>query len=285
MDYAPCQTAQEENMAATDKNILVIIPILNEIKNIKNLIDGLFHALEGYRYTILFIDDESTDGTLEYLDKRIAGSKGRIVLLKERKTLPSCQRGAALFKGVKWGVQNGPFDIFVEMDGDMSHRPEEITIGIEIIAAGTADVAIASKYAHGSAVTNRPWGRRLVSRILNTAVRTIINWRIADYSNGYRFYTWEAAEIIPQYWMRYGSPIYLSEALALWLLHGLRVTEFASVYLGRYVGFSKVRIRDYVMGALGVLEIASRYHVLGFKRLSPGPAVRSSLAKVWNRGA
>jgi dolichol-phosphate mannosyltransferase len=255
--------------ASGSQRILVNVPILNEIQNIEQLVTGIQEALDGLDYVLLIVDDGSTDGTLEYLDKVIPSSNGKIVVLRNKKTMIGCQRGAALLVGVNWGLDNGDFDIFIEMDGDLSHRTEELRAGIDVIAGDLADVAIASKYVPGSKITGRTAGRTTVSIICNLLVRTVIQWRILDFSNGYRFYNRRAAESIPRHRIRYGSPIYLTEVMAIWLTHRLRIVEIASHYVGRHEGFSKVILRDYVKAAIGILEISLRYRIFGF---APNPA-------------
>jgi dolichol-phosphate mannosyltransferase len=246
--------------------VLLNVPILNEIQNIEHLVTSVMRELDGQDFVLLIVDDGSTDGTLEYLSRVAPTSRGRIVVLPRQKKIRGCQRGAALLAGVKWGLANGPFDVFVEMDGDLSHRLEELRSGIERAAQDDVDVVIASKYVPGSHITGRTVGRTLISIVCNVAVRALIRWRISDFSNGYRFYNLRAAALLPQYFIRYGSPIYLTEVMAIWLSNGLRVAEIPSHYVGRCEGWSKVRFGDYVKASIGVFEIASRYWIRGFTR-------------------
>jgi dolichol-phosphate mannosyltransferase len=153
------------------------------------------------------------------------------------------------------------------MDGDLSHRPEELQEGLARLDSGESDVVIASKYRPGSLVTNRPFGRLAVSRICNFAVRMLISSRIRDYSNGYRFYTRDAARHIAETTIVYASPIYLTEVMAIWINHGLRITEFASHYVGRNEGLSKLRIVDLVKASGAIFEVATRLHIRGFKQV------------------
>jgi dolichol-phosphate mannosyltransferase len=155
------------------------------------------------------------------------------------------------------------------MDGDLSHRPEELPTGLDAIAQG-ADIAVASKYLPGSRVIRRPLARRLVSLTCNYAVRTLLTRRLTDYSNGFRFYTRRAAQAIATSHIRYGSPIYLTEVMAIWLHDGFRVSEFASIYVGRGEGVSKLRPLDLVKAAVGACEISWRFHTGRFTKLVPG---------------
>ena len=242
------------------------MPILNEIENIEALVNGVFGILQGYDYLLLIVDDGSTDGTLEYLQRMVADSQGRLAIVRHTKRYRGCQRGAALLAGLEWALKNGDFEIFIEMDGDLSHRVEELPDGIQAIAEDRGDVVVASKYVPGSAITGRSLGRTIVSLICNFAVRTAIEWKLRDFSNGYRFYNRRAAELVPHFVIRYGSPIYLTEVMAIWMKQRLKIVEIPSHYVGRNEGFSKVRFIDYVKACIAVLETAFRFHVTGFHR-------------------
>lgn len=263
-------TMKKNEMPSKAKlTVFVNIPILNEIENIETLLTKIRKELQATDYTVLIIDDGSVDGTIQYVEKIDKETTGRVTLLHRKKNASGCQRGAALLAGLKWGLAHREYDIFVEMDGDLSHRPEELMTGIELIASGKGDIAIASKYIPGSQVTNRPIGRRLVSIICNLAVRTVVTRKISDFSNGYRFYSRAAAELIPPYFIRYGSPIYLTEAVAIWLKHKQRIIEFPSTYVGRNEGLSKVRVIDLIKASIGIIEIATRFHFFGFAKVTP----------------
>jgi dolichol-phosphate mannosyltransferase len=251
-------------MKSQSAGIFVLLPVLNEVDNIRSLLDGIDGSLAGQQYTIGIVDDGSTDGTLEYLRQRMRGPDHHLHLISRKKTTRGSQRGGALHVLLLWGLQNTGHEVFVEMDGDLSHRPEELTEGIGLIQSGSCDVAIASKYVDGGSTVNRPFGRRQVSQLCSLALRLLLDWRIRDYSNGYRFYSRAAARLVSEHQIRYTSPIYLSEVLALWLRHGMRTTEFPTLYIGRNEGLSKLRIRDLVKAALGSFEIAARYHITGF---------------------
>lgn len=248
--------------------VFVLLPVLNEIANIDPLLGKIEAQLAGVPFTIGVLDDGSTDGTLEYLRERIKDCTGHLHLITRRKTLRASQRGSALRALMLWGLEHTSHGVFVEMDGDLSHRSEELTGGIRLIAEGRCDVAIASKYVAGSAVVNRPWSRRMVSKACSYAVRLLISRKVRDYSNGFRFYTRAAAQLAADHAYRYGSPIYLSEVLALWMRAGLTITEIETLYVGRNEGVSKLRMADLIKAAIAVFEISARYHIFGFQRLS-----------------
>jgi len=250
------------------RGILIILPVLNEARNIGPLLSALGGELAGTNHAICVIDDGSVDGTVEIVLQTKPTLNGRVHLVRRRKRHRGSQRGSALKCGLDWGIQDPGMDLFVEIDGDLSHRIEELKIGIDLVESGRADVAIASKYLPGSRVVGRTFGRRLVSRVCSLVTSLFIDPAVSDYSNGYRFYSRPAAMIVTGHQIRYGSPIYLSEVLALWLKHGLKVLEFPSTYVGRNEGLSKLRIIDLIKAAIAVVEISCRYHLTGFRRIS-----------------
>jgi len=244
----------------------VVLPTVNEVASIVHMIERVSQALAEEPHELCIVDDDSTDGTVEnVMAYRDAHPEARIRLIQRRKEHWGSQRGAAVLSGLKAGLE-GPADVFVEMDADLSHLPEELKVGLNLVRSGRTDVAIASKYLPGSSVLRRPWSRRLISRVANLWVRTFLRWRVSDYSNGYRFYSRAAARKLCGEPIRFGSPIYLSEGLARLMSAGMRVAEFPSTYVGRDEGLSKLRPIDLVKAAIAIFPIALRFHLLRKRR-------------------
>lgn len=256
-------------LAADSKGVLILLPVLNERQNIAELLDRIERALGGTPHTVCVLDDGSKDGTVEYVETRMAQAGNNLHLIRRRKTSHGSERGSALHVSLLWGLAHTAHQVFAEMDGDLSHRPEELPEGIGLVARGECDIAIASKYLPGSQVTNRPWARKMVSSVCSHAVGVLITPHVRDYSNGYRFYSRRAAKLVAACRIRYASPIYLTEVLALWLRSGLRISEFQTTYVGRNEGISKLRFVDLFKAALAVFEVAFRYHVAGFEPAVP----------------
>jgi len=242
--------------------VFVLLPILNEADCIEELLTRLDSVLAPSPFLIGILDDGSTDGTIDIIERWMAAHPGKIRLIRSRKTARGCQRGAALLRLMRWGLENTNHSIFLEMDGDLSHLPEEIPEGIRRIENG-ADVVIASKYLSGSREVDRHLIRRIVSGINTRAATSLLDPRITDYSNGFRFYNRRAAQLLAASPPQNTGPLYLTEALAFWLRAGLRIEEFASVYVGRKTGASKVILTDVVRSGFAFLKIAARYRFPG----------------------
>jgi dolichol-phosphate mannosyltransferase len=242
-------------------SIWIVVPTLNEVSNIRSLLERIHDSMKGLGYAVCVVDDGSSDGTLNVIRDFIRAEKAEnISIIQRAKTHFGSQRGVAVWTGLQYGFQHSDCQIFVEIDADLSHRPEELRVGVEAILNSGYNVAIASKYLVGSSVVNRPLGRRLLSRVANTTVRTLMSKSVRDYSNGYRFYDRECVGMICAHRLRYGSPIYLTEVLALLMAHRMRIYEFPSTYVGRGEGLSKLRIIDLMKAGIAVLDIAMRFH-------------------------
>ncbi len=97
------------------KKISLVIPILNEAPNLKKLIKLLRSNLKKYFYEIIFVDDDSRDGSkqilLNYTDKRI-----RYILRKGKIK--------DLTKSCFLGIQKSRYENILIMDGDLQHNPK-----------------------------------------------------------------------------------------------------------------------------------------------------------------
>lgn len=248
--------------------VWIVLPTLNEARNIVRLLERIEEELRHVPYQVCVVDDGSRDGTVDLVRGHAESrARGHIHLIERKKTSHGSQRGIAVWTGLQRGLQTTDADVFVEMDADLSHRPEELITGVHAVrppsvagAPRRADVAIASKYLAGSASVDRPLSRRALSRGANFMVRLLVSRSIRDFSNGYRFYSRAAVEAICRNPIRYGSPIYLTEALARALEAELSIAEFPSTYLGRAEGLSKLRLIDLAKASVAVVDIACRLH-------------------------
>lgn len=241
------------------KKVAVLLPVLNETENIAELLQRLQKSLSGFDTRIFVVDDGSKDGTIEKISEA-QKTNPQIILVQREKTKTGCRRGEALVYGLRESVKNFVPDFFVELDGDLSHNPEETLKGIEQIQQG-ADIALGSKYLNQSKIEGRSTFRNFISYGNSMLFRLLLGFGISDYSNGFRVYNHQAADVVLGSEIKYGSPIYLAEAITLWKLQGLKFSEFAIVYNGRERGKSKVVFADVLKGLIGAIDISLKYQI------------------------
>ena len=100
-------------MTSSYDSHLVVIPTYNEIDNIPDFVS----EISKFNVSVLFVDDNSPDGTGELISK-ISESNPKIKILNR----PSKQGlGSAYRDGFGWGIEKG-YEFFIEMDADFSHR-------------------------------------------------------------------------------------------------------------------------------------------------------------------
>ena len=70
--------------------------------------------------------------------------------------------------------------IFVEMDADFSHNPNELSTKIEIFSKTNSDLLIASRYLKDSKIINWSIQRRIFSRMSNILARLLLKIPVSD---------------------------------------------------------------------------------------------------------
>lgn len=252
----------------------ISLPVLNDREPLGQVLQALAVHLDGVPYTVCIVDDGSTDGTVELVEA-LRARDSRLHLIRRVKRCYGCQRGAASRVALEWLVANTASPVFVEMDADGARQPAELLGAARLIGRLEYDVAIASKFVHGSRVLGRPLRRRLISVFYSWLARCLLGRGIRDYSSTFRCYSREAAEALLARTPVYASPVYYLEILATWMANEFRIIEIPTVYVERTQGRSKVTAVDLLKGLLGTLEIARRFHRGGLA--VPAPRERAGL--------
>ena len=98
---------------------LILIPTYNEINNINILVSKLTKIKN--KIDILFIDDNSPDGTGKVIDNYAIQKKNIHVIHRVKKL----GIGSAHLEGIKWAFGN-KYSKLISLDGDLTHSPEDI---------------------------------------------------------------------------------------------------------------------------------------------------------------
>jgi len=206
------------------------------------------------------VDDGSPDGTGALVRARIETDARVSLIERPRKS----GLASAYAEGFRRAIADG-YDLAVEMDSDLSHRPEELPRLLE--AAKRHHVVIGSRYIPGGSVTNWSRARVALSKAGNLYARFWLGFRVHDATSGFRVYRTDALREItamPIDSDGYGFQIEL--VYRAWNL-GLSVGEAPISFREREHGQSKIS-RRIVVEALWMVT------VWGFQaRFRPDPAL------------
>jgi dolichol-phosphate mannosyltransferase len=156
---------------------IIVVPTYNELQNIKSLISHLLEV--GPDIHLLIIDDNSPDGTADYVEE-VCAANPRVGLIKRQAKMGL---GSAYITGFKAALEQGA-DYIIQMDADFSHDPSYIPNMLEAI--GDHDLVIGSRYVKGVNVVNWPMERLLLSYFANVYTRLITGVPIHDATSGFK---------------------------------------------------------------------------------------------------
>ena len=120
-----------------DVTLSIVIPCYNEKASIRTIVDKVREAPVAHK-EIIVVDDCSTDGTSDMLDKEIAPLVSKVIHQKQ-----NGGKGAAL----RTGFAAATGDIVIIQDADMEYDPNEYAQVIEPICNDEADVVYGSRFA------------------------------------------------------------------------------------------------------------------------------------------
>lgn len=229
------------------KTIGIVIPAYNEKENILKLIKGI----RKYLNCIILIVDDSKDKDV----KKIL-SKNNIKNLKYFNRGKKSGRGSAVLFGFKKLIKKQKISCFIEMDADLSHSPTELRRNISFFYKNSLDLLIGSRYLNESKIINWPLSRRVLSKLSNILARKLLGVPIKDYTNGYRFYSKNAARTVITKCNRTGGGfIILSEIILVLWKKGYKISEIRSIFRNRIRGESSVNIKLIFESLVGLFRL------------------------------
>ena len=232
------------------------MPTYNERENVEEISQRLLAALpsasSGVVGEILFVDDNSPDGTGALLDEMTAANPRIHVLHRAGKL----GLGTAYVDGFGWGLQR-EFDYFFETDADGSHDPKYLA-GMVELAEGGADVVVGSRYVPGGGTANWGVGRKLISRGGSLYARTILGIDVRDVTAGFVCWRRAALEAIDLPSVTSNGYSFQIEMKYRALRRGLRIVETPIMFVDRRVGQSKMSRAIFVEALLKVWALRFR---------------------------
>jgi hypothetical protein len=219
---------------ARERRVSVVIPTLNEAKNLPHVAERLPAGL----HQIVLVDGHSVDGTVEVAR----------TLWPDLTVVHQTRKGKGNALACGFAAATG--DIIVMIDADGSTDPAEIPLYVAALVDG-ADFAKGSRFASGGGSDDITLVRRLGNRALNRLVNSLFGTGYTDLCYGYNAFWRECLGVIDLHPGEPGTPVWGDGFEVETLINvriataGLVITEVASHEHARIHGVSKLSsVRD-----------------------------------------
>jgi dolichol-phosphate mannosyltransferase len=160
----------------------VIVPTYNEAENVPLLIGKLSDVLAGIRWEVIFVDDDSRDGTAGVVRKLAQSAPGslsgsvRVLQRIGRRGLSSaCVEGAL--------ASSAPF--IAVMDGDLQHDERLLPRMLEALRKDGNEIAVGSRFVPGGDVGEFAANRIKISKMGARLARLVVKQDLSDPMSGF----------------------------------------------------------------------------------------------------
>jgi glycosyltransferase involved in cell wall biosynthesis len=157
-------------------NLSVIIPVYNEVNNIREIIKRV--QAQQLANEIIIVDDGSTDGTRPLLSELDGKDKVRVILHEQNKG-----KGAAVVTG--FHAARG--DILLIQDADLEYDPRDYPKILQPIEEGIADVVYGSRFLGGARRVAMYW-HMIANKLLTTMTNILYDTILTDMETGYKVF-------------------------------------------------------------------------------------------------
>lgn len=235
------------NYELRNANVSIVIPCYNEadaLPYLANTLRSVEASLieDGYQPNLVFVDDKSTDGTLDLLNE-IFGHKKNVEILKHK-----TNRGVAA--GIMTGIRAAKTEIVCSMDCDCTYDPHELLNMLPLLSENV-DMVTASPYHKDGGVRNVPGWRLFLSRGASFLYRRVLRSKLDTYTSCFRVY--RRSSIVGMQLTESGF-LGVAEMLGKLDLNGGKIIEFPAVLEVRLFGASKMKTAKTVLGHLKLLS-------------------------------
>ena len=168
------RTSGEERQVA---ELTVIVPAFNERENVYEVVSRLEQCLGGEAWEVIFVDDDSPDGTAARV-REIAQRDPRVRCLQRigRRGLSS-----ACIEGMM--ASSAPY--IAVIDGDCQHDETVLPGMLDLLKSGQADVVVGTRYAAGGGIGSWDESRAKMSRFATSLSRAVIKHDLSDPMSGF----------------------------------------------------------------------------------------------------
>ena len=155
----------------------VIVPTFNEHENVEPMIKSLEKALEGHRWEVIFVDDDSPDDTAKRV-REIAKRDPRVRIVQRinRRGLSS-----AAIEGFL--ASSAPYVAVI--DGDLQHDEKLLPKMLETLKNEDLDIVSGSRYVEGGGLGDWQQSRATISRLATRLSRVVLHADLTDPMSGF----------------------------------------------------------------------------------------------------
>jgi dolichol-phosphate mannosyltransferase len=224
------RSRQDGDFGQHSPEFAVVVPTLNEADNIEPLLAKVEAALQGIRWEIVFVDDDSQDCTRDVILRRCrTDPRIRLIHRVGRRGLSSA---------VVEGILSTSAPYVGVIDADMQHDERLLKPMLEAVRNGEADLAIGTRYAGEGGVGD--WGerRQTISRIATRLSRLVVRVNISDPMSGLFVIQRQMFDAAVRRLSIQGYKILLDIITSS--PKPLRITEFPYIFRSRQHGESKL---------------------------------------------
>ena len=232
--------------AGRKTDVTIVIPCYNEQEALPYLANTLRSvetrlASGGYAANFVFVDDKSTDDTLELLTEQFADRK-------DVRIIPHKQNwGVAA--GILTGIHAANTELVCSMDCDCTYDPHELLRMLPLMDEGV-DLVTASPYHKDGGVRNVPGWRLFLSKGASFLYRRVLRSKLDTYTSCFRVYRRSAFADME---LDETGFLGVAEMLGRVDLAGGKIVEFPAVLEVRLFGISKMKTAKTVAGHLKLL--------------------------------
>jgi dolichol-phosphate mannosyltransferase len=255
-EEAPAATASIRASAEirVAPELTIVVPTLNERENVPKLVDQIEAALSGIDWELMFVDDDSPDGTAA-IAKTMGGSDARIRCIRRigrRGLAGACLEGMLASQARYVAV----------IDGDLQHDEGLLAPMVGMLRGGSADVVVGSRYKAGGSADALTQSRLRTSRWATAITQLLLGSELSDPMSGYFMMRREVVEELAPQLSTQGFKILLDVVLSA--RGRLRVVELPYRFRPRFHGTSKLDSRVLLEFA-GLLLAKATNDLLGIR--------------------
>lgn len=212
--------------------LTITVPTFNERENVVPLLERLRAALQDVVFEVVFVDDDSPDGTAE-LVRQIARTTPRVRIIQRigRRGLASAGLEGMLSSGAPY---------LAVMDGDLQHDESVLPVMLEKIRSGKYDLVVGSRNIDGGGMGEFARERVALSQLGRRVSKLIARHDLSDPMSGYFMLTRDFFDEVVRRTTGVGFKILLD--LVASSARPVRIAEVPYVFQARQHGQSKLDI-------------------------------------------